>query len=72
MTFAEVIYRSLGVLAMFYDNLTQAGDTLEEETSTEKMPPLDRPMGSPVVHFLDWQLIWGGFILLCSCSDFPP
>lgn len=35
-----------------YVNLTQARILLEEETSAEKMPPPDWPMGKSVGHFL--------------------
>jgi hypothetical protein len=45
----ECLVYSLGVLAGFYVNLTQAGIIWREGTSTERMPP----SGAEVGHFLN-------------------
>lgn len=42
----------------FYINLTRARVIWEERNSTEKMPPIDWPVCKPLVHFLDWRLMW--------------
>lgn len=48
------------VVVSFYVNVSQVEFTLEEGTSTERIPLSDCSVGKPVVHFLDCSLMWEG------------
>lgn len=51
MCLSTVLLSGFPVFVLFLINLTQKGH-LGKETSTEKMPPSDWPVGNPVKHFL--------------------